>query len=105
MVCQVCLRENDPFAKYCCDCGRGLTGQSAEPAPSVIGVWSDRARRCTSCGETIPARSRFCSECGAAPAVAPRRGRNTRLLMGLVVVGVVVIVAAFAALLIPGHFG
>jgi len=105
MVCQACLRENDPFAKYCSDCGRGLTGQSSEPARSTVGVWSDRARRCASCGETIPPRSRFCAECGTAPAVVARRGRNSRMLLGLIVVGVFVIVAAFAALLLPGHFG
>jgi|SRR5208283_547445 predicted nucleic acid-binding Zn ribbon protein len=103
MVCQACLRENDPFAKYCRDCGRGLTGQAAEGS-GAIGVWSDRPRRCASCGETIPPRSRFCSECGSAPTAVARSSRRPGMILGLVVVGVL-IVAVFAAIVIPGYFG
>ena len=104
MVCQACLRENDPFAKYCCDCGRGLTGQPSE-ASGAIGVWSDRARLCVNCGDMIPPRARFCSACGTAPATLARRGNRSGLLVGLIVVGFVVIIAAFAVLVIPGSFG
>ena len=104
MVCQACLRENDPFAKYCGECGRGLAGQPVA-ASSAVGVWSDRTRGCTECDATIPPRSRFCQECGTAPATVARRGHRSGLMLGLIVVGVVVIVAAFAAIVIPGHFG
>jgi hypothetical protein len=102
MVCEACLRENDPFAKYCCDCGRSLTGQAAQ-GPEALGVWSDRPRRCASCGETILPRSRFCSECGSAPTVATRSNWRPGMILGLVVVGVLII-AAFAAIVIPRYF-
>lgn len=70
----------------------------------MAGVWSDRPRLCASCGATIPPRARFCAECGAAPAATARRGQRSGLMMGLVVVGVIVLIAAFAAILVPGFF-
>jgi hypothetical protein len=102
MVCQGCLHENDPFANYCGDCGRGLKGQG-QPVPDAIGVWSDRARSCKECAERIPPRSRFCIACGAVPADAARRAR-TPLLIGAMVIGIVLL-ASFAAFLIPGRPG
>lgn len=102
------MRDNDPFAKFCCDCGRSLTAGLGEAEPTTIGVWSDRARRCANCGETIPPRSRFCSACGTAPAAAARRqstSNSSRMLLGAFLIVGVALIATFVALLLPGHFG
>ena len=68
-----------------------------------MGVWSDRARRCANCEESIPARSRFCPECGMAPMTTAKGGLGSQVLFGAMVVGVMVIALVFAQRLHPGH--
>jgi hypothetical protein len=90
MICEPCLRDDDSSAKYCCACGRGLIGQPDDRV-LMTGIWSDRARRCVHCEETIPARSRFCSECGIAVVPVARRDVSSQLLLGAVILGFMVI--------------
>src|SRR5271163_4501419 len=103
MTCEACVRDNDNHAKYCCECGTGLIGQPESPDPAPVGVWSDRARRCVNCEETIPARSRFCQECGMAATLVTGRDVRSRALVGGLMLGVFVIACLLADLSLPRY--
>ena len=76
MTCAACLNDNEPSARYCRECGRGLNGQTLDGQVALLGIWSDRPRPCIDCGGTIAARSRYCTNCGmsATDERAPSRG-------------------------------
>jgi predicted nucleic acid-binding Zn ribbon protein len=80
MLCEACLRDNAPHAKYCCECGRGLIGQP-DDIVLTTGVWSDQARLCVSCQEAIPAHAQFCSECGIGAMRAARATVGARVIL------------------------
>jgi hypothetical protein len=103
MICGACLRDNNRYAKYCCECGRGLIGQPEDPAPIPAGVWSNRARRCAYCEETIPARSWYCAECGITPTLGAQRNPGLQVLLGAVVLTFLVITGVFVKRLLPRH--
>ena len=50
LVCPGCRSENAPGARFCGNCGQGLSVLEAA---------------CSKCGFTLSASARFCSSCGA----------------------------------------
>ncbi len=90
MTCPACLHENEEWAKYCADCGRGLNGQLLTLSNAAMGVWSDRERQCSNCGEMIPARTRFCAQCGTSAAHASI-ARTANPLVDALVTGVIAV--------------
>jgi len=91
------LQENEEWAKYCADCGRGLSGQLPAPSSFAMGVWSDRERQCANCAEMIPARTRFCARCGTTAGDASV-SRATSPVVGALVTGVIAVTSLAATI-------
>lgn len=68
-ICSNCQSENDPFAKFCFNCGSELASQTV---PKGV---------CQSCGFENPDEAKFCASCGAAlggksPVFQPSSSKN-----------------------------
>jgi len=62
-----------------------------------MGVWSDRDRQCSTCGEMIPARTRFCAQCGTTAGDASTT-RATSPMVGALVTGVIAVTSLAATI-------
>lgn len=58
LVCQNCQAANEPDDKFCMQCGKPLTGQSAEKV------------HCANCGAEMKSNAAFCTQCGTAVEAA-----------------------------------
>jgi hypothetical protein len=97
MTCWACLHDNEAWAQFCADCGRGLNEQLPNPSHITMGVWSDRDRRCGRCDGLIPARTRFCARCGTTAGESGTL-RSADWVVGALVTGMLAI-TSFAMML------
>lgn len=78
-ICQKCSTENDPKAKFCCNCGTPMVHeQHCIKCNALINLGSKfcgecgcpQQTECINCGFELPAGAKFCSKCGTPQSEA-----------------------------------